>query len=710
MTVTLSLFAGAGAQFLDNSGNVLTGGLIYTYAAGTTTPLATYTSNLGTSAHPNPIVLDASGRVPGGEIWLTTGFGYKFLLKDSNNVLLGTYDNVPSSAQSPIANDASSISYEQGYTLTAGAFVIGNTYLITSIGTTNFVNIGATSNTVGVLFIATGVGSGTGTAKLSRTVQTKLQEFISVKDFGATGDGSTNDLAAVQAAVDYCAYNELSLHIPQGVYKLSGGVLRIQSGVNIYGENAGFGSRFDLYDSAYISIDGTRDRVLGTDGNIYETGGQLIGTTPPPSAGWSVTTFGTWTLGIPGQVGYTITGSDGNRYQCIKPHIYTADTYPITGANWATYWKLFNPLVFTAGRLYNGGGFVFRINIQDIMVWPQAGHTANQAILVNSSYNVTLRRIFVYQFRNSYGILIGLSNTNLVEYPVVYGTGSAQTGIFVWYGSPATKLMYPDVEACNEAINVNGDSGVDIFSPYIERTTYGITSNTNSFGYLNSYGGDVASNPYNFLINGPNTHIYSPTVYLSPAARSTKTIQQKGSFVKNAVLGDAQSASIVALDNTFEFIDSNVNFGTDSTSRYFDPYYRIFSAIHTNASGGALNIVGIDMPSSSTGQVIQGTITFYATIGSGECNRKSKYSFVLTKNGTSSTLNISSLQQIENVGVDTAAYTLSFSPVAVAPADRIVFRAVPTAGGSTGAANIVVYTTLELWSVTGDFTLTRYSS
>jgi len=41
MSVTLSLFAGAGAQFLDDSGNVLTGGLIYTYAAGTTTPLAT---------------------------------------------------------------------------------------------------------------------------------------------------------------------------------------------------------------------------------------------------------------------------------------------------------------------------------------------------------------------------------------------------------------------------------------------------------------------------------------------------------------------------------------------------------------------------------------------------------------------------------------------------------------------------------------------
>ena len=219
-TVTLSLFAGAGAQFLDNSGNVLTGGLIYTYAAGTTTPLATYTSNLGTSAHPNPIILDASGRVPGGEIWLTTGLGYKFLLKDSNNVLLGTYDNVPSSAQPPIANDASSVAYEQGYTVTAGAFVVGSTYLISSIGTTNFQAIGAASNAVGVLFIATGVGSGTGTAKLSKTVQSKLQESVSVKDFGAIGDGATDNTNALLNLQTYLIANPgLTVLFPPGIYQ-----------------------------------------------------------------------------------------------------------------------------------------------------------------------------------------------------------------------------------------------------------------------------------------------------------------------------------------------------------------------------------------------------------------------------------------------------------------------------------------------------------
>jgi len=47
---------------------------------------------------------------------------------------------------------------------TAGSFVIGNTYTITTLGTTSYTAIGASSNTVGVTFVATGVGTGTGTA------------------------------------------------------------------------------------------------------------------------------------------------------------------------------------------------------------------------------------------------------------------------------------------------------------------------------------------------------------------------------------------------------------------------------------------------------------------------------------------------------------------------------------------------------------------
>jgi hypothetical protein len=93
MSVFLSPVGGAAAQFFDNNGNVLTGGKLYAYAAGTTTPKTSYTSSSGNTAHTNPIILDSAGRVPGGEIWLLAS-PYKFALYTSVNVLIATYDNI----------------------------------------------------------------------------------------------------------------------------------------------------------------------------------------------------------------------------------------------------------------------------------------------------------------------------------------------------------------------------------------------------------------------------------------------------------------------------------------------------------------------------------------------------------------------------------------------------------------------------------------
>jgi hypothetical protein len=92
--VYLSPVGGVAAQFFTNTGAVLTGGKLYTYAAGTTTPLTSYTTSTGNVARTNPVVLDAAGRVPNsGEIWITSA-SYKFVLKDSNDVLIATYDNI----------------------------------------------------------------------------------------------------------------------------------------------------------------------------------------------------------------------------------------------------------------------------------------------------------------------------------------------------------------------------------------------------------------------------------------------------------------------------------------------------------------------------------------------------------------------------------------------------------------------------------------
>jgi len=79
--VNFSPFAGAGAQFFDNNGIPLAGGLLYSYASGTTTPQATYTTPAADVANANPIVLDAAGRTT-NEIWLSNGYAYKFVLKN----------------------------------------------------------------------------------------------------------------------------------------------------------------------------------------------------------------------------------------------------------------------------------------------------------------------------------------------------------------------------------------------------------------------------------------------------------------------------------------------------------------------------------------------------------------------------------------------------------------------------------------------------
>ena len=94
MAVFLSPVGGVAAQFFTNTGAVLTGGKLFTYAAGTTTPQVSYTTSAGNVARTNPIVLDAAGRVAeGGEIWITSA-SYKFVLTDSTDVLIATYDNI----------------------------------------------------------------------------------------------------------------------------------------------------------------------------------------------------------------------------------------------------------------------------------------------------------------------------------------------------------------------------------------------------------------------------------------------------------------------------------------------------------------------------------------------------------------------------------------------------------------------------------------
>ena len=92
MSVLLSPI-GNGINFLSTTGQPLANGQLFTYQAGSSTRLATYQDSAGSIPNSNPIYLGTDGRLP-SELWLTQGNTYKFVLTDSANNLIATYDNL----------------------------------------------------------------------------------------------------------------------------------------------------------------------------------------------------------------------------------------------------------------------------------------------------------------------------------------------------------------------------------------------------------------------------------------------------------------------------------------------------------------------------------------------------------------------------------------------------------------------------------------
>jgi hypothetical protein len=252
MAVNLSPVGGVAAQFFNNNGVILSGGKIYTYAAGTTTNQATYTSSNGGTAHSNPIILDSAGRVPSGEIWLTDGLQYKFVITTSADVLIGTYDNI-------IGINSNFVNFtneQEIQTATAGQTVFTLTtmqyqpatgslsvfvdgvnqygpgaqyaYIETSSTVVTFISglhVGASVKFTTSAINASSYGTAFDisytppfTASVATNVGDKLAQTVSVKDFGAIGDGVTDDYIAIVAAINSLPAAGGKLFFPTGAY------------------------------------------------------------------------------------------------------------------------------------------------------------------------------------------------------------------------------------------------------------------------------------------------------------------------------------------------------------------------------------------------------------------------------------------------------------------------------------------------------------
>lgn len=195
-------------QFFDANGNPLVGGKLYSYAAGTTTPLATYADYDGTTTNTNPVILDSRGEA---DVWLSSSY-YKLKLTDSNNVEIWTVDHIGGFAT--MADVTAAIN-----ALTA--------------------SLAASSGSSLIGFIQAGTGA------VATTAQAKMRETISVKDFGAVGDDTHDDTTNIQAAINYANTIGGDVYFPAGVYRITNGLTIDNSGdtdprikASLYGDSS----------------------------------------------------------------------------------------------------------------------------------------------------------------------------------------------------------------------------------------------------------------------------------------------------------------------------------------------------------------------------------------------------------------------------------------------------------------------------------------
>jgi len=147
-------------------------------------------------------------------------------------------------------------------------------YLTVTISAIELDDLLASTGSSGVGYLPAGTGA------VATTVQTKLRESVSVKDFGAVGDGTTDDSAAIQAALNS---GSLSVYLPPARYRCASGIT-IPSSVYLFstgfvpGNNGaqGTGLVFDLAVATCVTLGGAA---------VSNTGGGIKGFTVVRAAG-----------------------------------------------------------------------------------------------------------------------------------------------------------------------------------------------------------------------------------------------------------------------------------------------------------------------------------------------------------------------------------------------------------------------------------------
>jgi len=216
-------------QIFGTDGLPLVGGKIYTYAGGTSTPIATYTDYTAATANTNPIILDSLGQA---NIWLLNTTTYKFIVKDADDVLLYTVDNIA------IPLDLNSFSSPPPI-----GDVTPNTGAFTTLSATGAVTFGSTLTVAGQLTL-----NNTGAAKLSvgttgqrptavtgmvryNTTTGKFEGYGATA-WGALGGGATGG-GADQVFVENGQTVTTNYTLSTGFNAMSVGPITVNSGITV---------------------------------------------------------------------------------------------------------------------------------------------------------------------------------------------------------------------------------------------------------------------------------------------------------------------------------------------------------------------------------------------------------------------------------------------------------------------------------------------
>lgn len=227
-------------QFLNDIGVPLFGGKIFTYEAGTLTPKATYQDQALTIANTNPVIANARGEV------VMYGSGtYRVILQDLFGNTIYDRDNIDTP-------DVLAATYSAGLAASSGSTLVG------------WIQAGASA--------------------VARTVQSKLREVFSFKDFGAQGSGidDTIKLQAAATARGGDGFGQSELTLPPGDYFISESTnahaIELMSDTHVRGTGgqlrAGF-QNFNMlasFGADNISVDGVKFTTASTFGNDQRCG------------------------------------------------------------------------------------------------------------------------------------------------------------------------------------------------------------------------------------------------------------------------------------------------------------------------------------------------------------------------------------------------------------------------------------------------------